>query len=210
MNKVLLLGSNERAGLTTCRALGVKGVHVDIVRLGNSTIAEHSRYVNKVYDIANPRLSVSNFVQALIKMLDMQNYDILIPINDAACQICIHYRNEIESKIKIALPDNETMEYSQNKEYLLQTCKELNIPYPEYSTITSMEDIKHYKGSENYPLYLKPIYSAKIINDKLVNFQVKKVSNFMELEEFIIKNIEKVPIMAQKACEGIGVGIYIS
>ncbi|AQQ54223.1 carboxylate--amine ligase [Planococcus lenghuensis] len=202
------MGSNERAGLAVCRSLGRKGVFIDIVQMGTKTSAEKSMYVKNVFTIGNPRQSARKFMNELCRLLHDIDYDLLIPIDDAGCQICSVFRKQIEKNVIIALPPGETAIYAHNKEKLLELSGELGIPFPAYKTVHSEEDLIRCKDIP-YPVYVKPVSSALIQEDTILNFTVKKVSGEEEMIRFCKEILPVSPIMIQETCEGTGAGLYL-
>ena len=80
---VLLLGTNERAGLTLSRSLGRRGIRVEVARLSPSP-AERSRHVSAVHHLGDPLLDVDSYVSRLEELLRATPFDLLIPIDERA------------------------------------------------------------------------------------------------------------------------------
>ncbi len=209
MKQVLLLGINERAGLAICRSLRRGGIIVSAVRTTKPSSAESSNCIKEVFDIGSPEESAGAFCNRLLEILQFEEYDLLIPVDDVACRICTEFRNKIERHVKIALSDNESMMAAQNKGLLLEMCREMDIPFPETNIIQTENDLAYYKTFSNFPVYLKPITNAQYINDKIQTFKVVKVETYEEMTEFCKNVIDKLPILVQKPCKGIGTGVHV-
>jgi len=102
--KVLILGSNERAALTTIRALGCYNIHVSNIYFHRKEIANYSKYLKQSYFLGNPTLNTNIFIKNLISFLKKRDFGLLIPINDEANEIVYNYYEKIINFVKVADP----------------------------------------------------------------------------------------------------------
>jgi NAD(P)-dependent dehydrogenase (short-subunit alcohol dehydrogenase family) len=85
---ILLLGSNDRAGLAICRALGQAGHRVSILRLAaQRTAADHSRFCLESLHIGAQDSSVSEYLARLTDLLRSRTYDYLVPVDNLAYEL---------------------------------------------------------------------------------------------------------------------------
>ncbi len=193
--RVLLVGNNDRSALAACRALGESGVEVGIAPIGEWGVAHKSRYCKTLHEVEEPKIDVKRAAEGIIRAVRELAYEVVIPLSDAACLICQGIRDRIEAKV--ALPDTEVFAFAHDKSLLLERCKELKIPTPE-------------EGNLEYPpVYLKPVHSAKIHQNRMLTFSVKGVQNRREGVDFLREFSGVVDVLVQEECPGEGAGVYL-
>lgn len=209
MTRVLVLGSNDRATLAVARSLGRCGIEIEVARIGQSSVAERSRYVATTIDLGSPALGVLPVADRLLERLDKQTYALVLPVNDPACVLAHAFRGEIEAFAPLALPGAEAFEASHDKSRTMKLCDELGIPRPATELLENWEAVQRLAAQpERFPAYVKPCYSARIVSGRMATFSVARVECFEQLEEQARYHIEKVPLLFQKPVVGVGVGLY--
>ncbi len=206
--RVALLDSNHVA-LTVARSLHEKGIAVDLLRIDRS-IADCSVCANEVIDFRTFSENVEATYRQLEQHLRQSGYDLLIPITDAANEICRTYHSDLSSACKLAMASPSSLKLLANKQELLRLCSELGIPYPASRIVRSLDDLQSLQRTDlRFPLYLKPETSVKIINNRILYFKVKKVDSVEELKEFCMLNQHSVAVIVQDSIEGTGVGVHL-
>lgn len=207
--RAVLLGANNQSMLTLAKLLCKRNVRVDVIDWQDSVIKYSSR-VDKFYKLSDIEVNVEKFVNEFLKLLISNAYDFLIPVNDVALEVCIHFKNRIEKNVKIAgLPDNDSYEYCHNKYRLINICKEVGINYPKTLYIDSLNKLKEVLPTIEYPVILKPISSKLIYNNKLYSFNVKKIFDKETLIDEVREKINIIPMMIQEVIDGTGVGFNV-
>ena len=206
MKRILIVGASTKAGLSISRSLNRYGYEIDVIDWENQPI-RNSRYIKKVINVGNPLIDVKLFLESLLKFLEKNKYEALIPLHDSAIEICKEYQNEISKYIKvIGINSDEIIKYSSDKYELLSKAKEFGIEIPNGFLIKSISDFEEIKNKLEFPIAAKPVSSAKIISNRLVSFKVKFFNNIEQLTDFIREHISNVNILLQEFVEGYGIG----
>lgn len=205
--KILVFGLTNKAGLAIARNLSKFGCSVGAIYI-KDVAARYSGYIDQCYYLGDPERDVASYVDNLLKHLSTHQYDGMIPVHDAALEICRFRRNEISSLVKIAgLNVDEVYKYSIDKHEMLEIGKANGLLIPETLLVDSLETFRNLDLSTyRFPLVAKPVSSAKIINNKLYGFSVKICHNIDELTDFIRENINLVNILIQEFVTGYGIG----
>ncbi len=207
MSKILLLGSNDRAALEFVRSLGKRGLEIDILRFGPPTICEYSRFCSKSYFFGNPEKDLTDFNKLLLKHLQFINYDLIVPINDLACEIIFQKEfNEFNSN-KIMGPSSECYDFAHDKAKTLELCRRIGVPTPDSLLISSLSEVTEHKI--DFPVYAKPQFSRLIKDGVTHNFQVRKISTDLQLANFLRDNILNCGVLLQKQISGWGIGVNV-
>lgn len=206
--RIALLDSNHVA-LTVARSLNDKGIIVDLLRIKPS-LADYSISIHGICDLKEFSSNVEGAFHKLKKHIVKYDYDLLIPITDSAIEICQYYYSDISAITKIAMAPKLSLEVLTNKRNLIDLCSKLEIPFPNSRVVHSPHDLQRLEQVDlKFPLYLKPEKSVKIINNRILRFNVKKVHSLEELKEFCMLNLHSVAVIIQDSVKGTGTGIHL-
>ena len=207
MKKAVLLGINDGAALWVARELSRMGFQVDMICWENH-FALNSSYFSSYYVLSDIYHSVNTFVDESIQLLKSKKYDFLIPINDAAIEICKAYQDELIQSVQIlGLPDEATYLYAHNKYELWKKAKEWSIPVPDTTYIDQVSE--PLPDSISYPAIVKPISSKVILKDRMYSFSVRNAENASQLQDIIRETVPNIPIMVQQKIPGFGTGYNV-
>jgi len=204
---VLLLGANTQSMLTLAKLLQKRKVFADVVDWLDSPV-KYSSKINNYYRLSDIEENAEQFVADLINIISNNTYNFLIPVNDFALEVCVHYRKNIEKHVKIVgLPDDESYQFCHDKYQLINICKELGINYPKTLHINSLSQLDAILPLIQYPVILKPVSSKLIFDNRLYSFNVKKIYNEEQLIDEIREKINVIPLMIQEVIDGTGAGL---
>lgn len=207
LSNILVLGLTNKTGLAIARNLNKNACTVDAVYF-TDVAARYSKHIRKSYDLGNPEQDVVAFVSKLINLLNSQKYDALIPVNDAALEICRLNKVLLSKQVRIVgLNADESYCFSIDKSTLLNLGREIGLSVPKGFLISNLTDYTEL-NKENllFPLVAKPVSSAKIHNNKLLSFSVKICANELQLHDFVRENVNCTAILIQEFVVGYGIG----
>jgi protein-tyrosine-phosphatase/predicted ATP-grasp superfamily ATP-dependent carboligase len=205
--RIILLGSNERAGYSIAKSLSEKKHTVHIIN-DKAHALKHSKFVSSFFVTRYSfEKETEPAVAELTAFLKNNYYDILIPVHDTALTVCFHFNAEISKHVKIAFVNSPGVhKYCNDKSALLKLCKKLEIPTPVSLLINRLEDLKNPEEIE-YPCIAKPVSSKVFKNGKIFSYTVKKIYSYPELVDFLREKVETVPVMVQQILpKGFGAG----
>ncbi len=206
---VLLLGANNQAMLVMARQMSKLGYAVDVADWQNLPV-KYSRFIRKYYILSDLTLNADAFVKDLVEIIKGGQYLFMQAVNDAALEVCVKYNLRINPHVKLlAVPDEAAYNYSHNKYSLIQKCQELGIKVPKYVYIDSSGFSDEYIKDLKYPVIAKPIHSKLIKNNKLYQYNVKKIHTSEELTDFLREHVLNVPVMIQEVIGGFGAGYNV-
>src|SRR5262245_60882797 len=208
--RVLVLDTTAGAGLAVVRSLGGAGLEVHVARVGIRSVAEHSRFCRRSFDLGDPRVDVREVARRLIALVSRERYDLLIPITDTATELCASVRESLEERVQLAMPSAEAYAYAHDKARLLELGDRLGIPVAEYVTLRSVADLPKAREIDlGWPCYVKPIHSIMATSQRVVRFPVTRAADHEELIDLARFHLARVPIIVQRSSPGIGVGVYL-
>lgn len=206
---VLLLGANNQAMLMVARQLSLMGYAIDVADWQNLPV-KHAGCLRNYFVLSDILVNTDTFVDDLIKIIEKSAYLFMLPVNDAALEVCIKYRAQLNCYIKmLAVPDDDIYTFAHNKYTLLKKCMELNIPVPQFHYIDNPALAEDLIPQLSFPVIAKPVHSKLIKNNKLYQFNVKKIFSPEELIDFLREHVLNVPVMIQEMVGGVGAGFNV-
>jgi predicted ATP-grasp superfamily ATP-dependent carboligase len=185
--KVLLTNAESAKTLACIRALGKRKIEVYVTGYYKKAPAFFSKYCKKGFVINKP-LNERKFIKQLLKIIESEKIDILIPVNSVETLILSKYKKEIEKKCKFPFqPFNKMMEVNDKCE-LMELAKNLKIPIPKTYSLKSVK----------FPCVFKLTNSS---SNKGMFF----VQNKVQLNKIISNN--KEDYLIQEFIKGQGCGV---
>ncbi|MGC8812276.1 MAG: ATP-grasp domain-containing protein [Candidatus Aenigmatarchaeota archaeon] len=206
---VLVIDGESNAGLTVTRSLGRKGIEVDVGARTNLAPSLFSKYCKKGFVYTNPEKNVSGFLEDLKRIVEKNDYEILFPCSDFTILPISLNRKFFEERVKLALPSNELLRLAWSKSKILRIARSIGIPTPKTFFVRRTEELKKIDKKINYPVVIKPESSKHILNNQVIDMQVKYANNFKELVENFKKSFVngKAPLI-QEVIKGFGLGFF--
>lgn len=203
---ILLLGSNDRAGLAMCRALGQAGHRVSILRLeAQRTPADHSKFCAESLHIGAPDSSVSEYLAKLTDLLRFRRYDYLIPIDDLACELTYSDYRAISSLTRVIGPDPASYVVAHNNFDALAVAESIGLARPVTLLVKRGEASP--APAPLLPCFVRPVVSCAILDDDWQRFTVRKVNTIEELDAKLRDDLPRVDVMLQVPASGAGLSL---
>ncbi len=194
---VLITDGHWRKSLAAVRGLGQEGVRV---AGGESTwpaTGFFSKYCRKRLIYPSLLFEPEKFIEFLLKELKSQNYRILIPMEDATCNLIAANHEDVGNLTYLPLINKEKLEFVQRKDNVLQLAAGIGIPIPETFYIKDLDQLSELKDQLPYPVVIKPktgagaegiIYSFKPGNLIADYLKVHRLYPFPLIQEKIAGN----------------------
>jgi hypothetical protein len=202
--KILLLGSNDRAGLAICRALGQAGHQASILRLvAQRTPADHSRFCTESLYIGAPDSSVSEYVAKLAALLRSRKYDYLVPVDNLAYELIYSDYFAISSLTRVIGPDPASYMVARNKFDALAVAESIGLARP----VTQLVKRGEAPSAPLLPCFVRPVVSCAVLDDEWQRFTVRKVNTIEGLDAKLRDDLPRVDVMLQVPVSGSSLGL---
>ncbi len=207
-HRILLIGTNERAALSVTRSLGQQNtLNVVIARFGPKAPACYSRWCQQSYQITSPESNLAASFAELKGLIRHEDVSAVLPINDQATELVYHHYQDLKDRVKILGPKPDTYYLAQDKYALKEIATASGIDYPETICLSELEQLQAYQG--NYPVYLKPRFSAVIYRGRVERFGVLKARSAADMRGFVRDHLGKVNVLVQREAAGEGIGLNV-
>ena len=201
---ILLLGSNDSAGLAICRALGQADHRVSILRLAaQRTPADHSRFCLESLHIGAPDSSVSEYLGRLTDLLRSRTYDYLVPVDNLAYELIYSDYLAISSLTRVIGPDPASYMVAHNKFDALAVAESIGLARP----VTQLVKRGEAPSAPLLPCFVRPVVSCAILDDEWQRFTVRKVDTIENLDAKLRDDLPRVDVMLQVPVSGASLGL---
>ncbi|MPM53821.1 Ribosomal protein S6--L-glutamate ligase [bioreactor metagenome] len=153
--RVLLLEGFARQVMPLMEALHNLGCHLTTYNTSKLDMGYASRYPDKKLLSFWNREDENGSLEALIKVLKNDKYDVVIPLTDFSATLLSKNKEKLSKYAAMAVNDWDVFRMASDKQNTMIACMENNIPCPY--TLRDVETIDDILKSEiKYPFVIKP------------------------------------------------------
>jgi predicted ATP-grasp superfamily ATP-dependent carboligase len=207
---ILVTDGDQRATLAVVRSLGRQGLEVVVGEDHAPSLAGVSRYCFEQWRYPSPLDDPSGFQQALIEHVRDHSYELLIPMTDLTCVLVSEIQEELEQRVRVALPAPGVFERASHKGELMQLAESIGVPVPQTEFITELDQVTAIAPGLTYPVVVKSTHSRVRQDNGWITGKVRYVSNAEELVRVYNTMHREMPYpLIQRRIEGLGSGLFM-
>lgn len=182
-------------GLSNTRALGEQGIPVYVIDK-NNCIARYSRYCKKFFRC--PDFKSHEFIDFLIELAHKESVKnwLLLPSNDHAVYSISKHKEQLSKCYKLITPEIEIINKIYNKENLIKTAIQSNVPTPKswFPENTEIKTDYTYpclvKGKFGLNFYKETGKKAFLVNNKNeLQELLEALENKIDLRDLLIQEL---------------------
>lgn len=152
----LLTAGRAPSTLDLARQLKAAGHRVFVADTTNWHVCRGSNAVTKNFIIPSPRFQTENFIKSLLKIIEAEKIDYLIPTFEEVLYVSSHL-DQFPKSCKVFSAPFETLLALHNKWFFYEEQIKAKIPAPETYLIEKIQDLKQLNPNHFYAL--KACYS---------------------------------------------------
>lgn len=188
MTPAIVLTSHT-TGLGVIRALGTMGVPVSVVYNSKNDCGYLSKYVRESFFAPHPEKCEQDFVAFLMDRAEKYRGSVLMPADDATLVTVSRNKAMLEQRYRVACADWDITERIIDKKHSYALAEELGVPAPKTVTPSSLEEVKVFCSSTDFPCVIKPsvghryfeIFDKKMV---LVHNSQELLDHYLEAEQY--------------------------
>lgn len=211
MTPAIVLASHM-SGLGVIRALGAMGVPVSVVYYSKDDFGYLSRHVKESFFAPHPEKFEQEFVAFLMDRAENYKGSILIPSDDATLVTVSRNKAALEQVYRVACTDWDITERFIDKKYSYALAEKLGVPAPKTVTPSSLEEVKEFSSSTDFPCLMKPsvghryfeIFDKKMV---LVHDAQELLDHYLEAEQYGLEMMIQEFIPGDDTC-GVNFNSY--
>jgi predicted ATP-grasp superfamily ATP-dependent carboligase len=220
LSRVFVTDASERAALSVIRSLGRKGIEVVAGDSEKFSMGFFSKYCRRKVLYPSPLLKKSKFVNALLKLVKEESFDLLIPITDKAMVPILERKEDFEQFTKVAAPDYPTAVKVLDKMRTVKIAQRHGIPCPKTWFGVDVGDARKFSKELEYPVVIRPRMKVNWIQEKALVLKVTSRNYAYNPKDFIVKwntlisilkkvELKEDYLMVQEFITGKGYGVEV-
>lgn len=163
---VLLLG-NYRPTLTLARTLGAQGHHIISGREGCDGGAEHSRFVDEIWDHTSVRGDSEGFLSDLLGFLaERPEISIVFPVSEEFVRLLAAHRSTLPDGVLWVLNEPRLVDACLDKLGLMHLAVENDVPTAPFEMVDTLAEFHQAADRIGAPMVIRPEKSTDRIGGK--------------------------------------------
>ena len=155
-SNILLTGARSTCALEIARHLKAQGHRVIASDTSRIHVARYSNAVDKFLKIPSPRFKTEEFIEALLKIIEEEQIDCVIPVWEEVMYLSL-FLNKLPEKVKVFCSPFQTVHTLHHKWLFIEKLRSMDILYPETFLLRSQEELEQFDYQK--PFMLKACYS---------------------------------------------------
>jgi len=153
--RVLIVGDGSVTCLGVLKSLRFYDIPVLVISTNNNGCCLASKYA-KYEILPDPEYYPNKFLSMLIKDVERNEGDVLLPTSDKAVEIISKNKTMLEQHYTVPVPDWSVIKYCLLKELTYEVAKKMNISMPKTFHVTDYDHLKEIAKNIDYPCIIKP------------------------------------------------------
>lgn len=206
--KLLIVGASNKSTRSIARSLQKYKVEIHVLHDEDLAVSK-SKYIKSYLLKPEIKKDIFSFKNEIVSAIEKLKIDVVLPSTDLAIDVVMRFKGEIEQKASIiGLNDNESYKYAHNKYELMSIGREVGLAIPNFIYVSNVNELPSFDNLV-YPVVVKPISSARIMDRKHNSYKVSFPKNKSELIDGLRELLPNTPVMVQDHIEGYGIGYNV-
>ena len=202
LRPVLILGAAARIAVPIARMLDRQcGVPVEVASLSRADEILRSRSVRGFTRLPDFQASRTAFNRGLLALVRERQFDMVIPVQDAALEALAENHERLAGLLTVASPPPHVVRRVLDKRFTLHAAQQCGIGIPKTCVVTGVDDIQSAGDQLSYPVVVKPSGRDRAASIKALYFHQRE-----DLLKWLTHN-QGGSWLVQEYCPGEGVGI---
>jgi len=204
--KVLITDGSYKHTLSIVRALGQKGVNVEVTALLRNAISFFSKFCHQ--RIVCPSLdNREDYIVFLKSILRKNKHDLLIPVGFKTTQLISKNKEELMKYVNLEVADFEKVKIALSKRKTSKLAQKVDVPYPKTFYPKFSEEIEKLSKFFEYPIVIKGLEEAGKNVVAYVRSRRELIVKYKKVCEENQLNESNLP-MLQEYIKGGGYGFF--
>jgi predicted ATP-grasp superfamily ATP-dependent carboligase len=159
-SRVLVTEAQSRAGLSTIRSLGEKGIRVTAADHDRVALGFFSRYCSRKLHYPDPAASPQRYAEAMMRELSQHRYDVFMPLFDECLLPMAQRREEVLSLTRFPYLDYDRLMQGRDKALAVENARRAGLRTPATFVVTGRQDAERALSSCELPVIVRPRQSG--------------------------------------------------
>jgi predicted ATP-grasp superfamily ATP-dependent carboligase len=141
--------------------------------------------------------------------LQREHFDLVIPVTDESLLLLHREREFLSRYSRLALPNEQGLEYTHNKIKTIELARECGLATPETQVVCDPTEVNGLEVPDDSPVVLKPAFSYSLVDPYAGRLQVRIVKPGIDFRQRLVDMLRSSPVLVQEFCRGHGVGLSV-
>lgn len=157
---VLVTDAQSRAGLSTIRSLGSRGIRVTAADFDRVSVGFFSRYCARRLHYPNPARSEDDYCTAVLAELTRRHYDLIVPLFEGTLLPLARRRQEVEQLTRFPFLTHDRLTHAGDKAQAVAVARSCGLRTPATFAVENESDIEHVLPHLPLPVIVRPRFTA--------------------------------------------------
>ena len=153
---VLVTDAQSRAGLSTIRSLGRKGIRVAAADFDRVALGFFSRYCSRTLHYPNPTQFPTEYCRTIIEELAKRPYDVVMPLFDGCLLPLAQHEEEIARLARFPYLGYDRLMPGRDKALTIEIARRCGLRTPVTFEVGSARDVERVMPRLTLPLIVRP------------------------------------------------------
>lgn len=205
--RVLVLDGEQRSALAVTRSLGAAGLRVDVGAAAEPCLASRSRHAAHTHTLPAPAQDAAGFAAAVEALCRQHDYALVIPVTDPSVTALLTHVDR--GRVPLPLPAARVHAQLVDKGQALELGRQCGLDAPPSWHAREREDLCALAEEAGYPLIVKPVRSATLVDNRLRSHKVRRVASPAALSDFAREEWPPGGVLLQRVLRGEGRGVFV-
>lgn len=198
----LVTDAHNRIALAISRSLGRRGINVACTSDQRYAHTFFSKYCKQRFLCPHPKTNPSSFVNALLKILKEQKFEVLFPVEQETLLLISKHEEKFTRYVKVPLTNFDSLVKASDKAFLMHFASNQGIPCPKTYFVNDLDELREISKTLDYPVVIKPSTRSGAWGVTYANTPAELLSKYTALHTVLGEQ----PLV-QEYINGIGYGV---
>ena len=176
--------SGSTMGLGVIRALGMMGVPIILLTYDERDMGQVSKYVRESINVPHPERTETEFIDLLVELASRFDRPPLFPVSDTALAAVSRNKAVLNQHYIVACTEWDIARLFIDKQHTYALAEKAGVPIPKTLIPRSVEQVKAYAQSIEFPCLVKPSQSHLFyVHFRCKMFEVNNVAEMIAIYE---------------------------
>lgn len=208
LKRILVLDGDMVSALTIARSLAARHYVVNTASPKAAPLVAYSNAVNANYRYPDPLVDETAFLEWLLKHLDQEKYELVIPVTERSLVPLAKHRS-VFSHARMAMADDESLELVLDKAATFALAERIGVSAPQSFYISDIDELATLQPQLRFPVVVKPSHSVSAGSEGYSKRNVSYANNDHELRQQCRACLRHSSVILQSYFRGLGAGVEL-
>lgn len=159
-SSVLVTDAQSRAGLSTIRSLGIRGIHVTAADSDRVSVGFFSRYCSRRLHYPDPARNADDYYATILDELRRHRYELIMPMFEPTLLPLSRHRQEVERLTRFPYQDYSLLVQAGDKARAVEAARSCGLRVPDTVEADDESIVQQFTSARTAPVIVRPRFSS--------------------------------------------------